>query len=179
MGAVDRISRDIDSYVQMIEQGNIGSGAAPDPGIPGTIAGGDLFVTPDMLSDHGAADTHAAIEQAIWEDEKEFTLPHLRDIYESIGDANLTGEQVDRSGTLSNMGRANAKAQTERNLSRYGANLNRMQRKEFEDKFSRGTRIAEIDARNATREAKKQRDMNLLAGSTGAASQGVRESNSV
>ncbi len=138
--------------------------AAPTGVTPGTdFSSNPLYVTPDF-GDEGPQNTYAAIEEAQEQDYENRFLPHEIDLYNSMGNPEQMREQVTRSGNLAGAGMDNAKAQAERKMKSYGTELNRMQRSEFDSRFNRNRQVAQVDARNSARMAKKERDMRTLAG---------------
>jgi hypothetical protein len=120
-----------------------------------------------MLSGEGASNTYANIVKAQNEDYKQRYLPHELDLYKSLGDAQMMRDQVDRSGNLAGAGADLGKASAERQLQKFGTTLNPMQRDEFERRYNSNKALAVNEARNAARLAKKERDMQVMAGQVG------------
>ncbi len=135
----------------------------PAAGVGTDFSNNPLYVTPDW-GDEGPQNTYAAIEEAQEADYENRFLPHEIDLYESMGNPEQMREQVTRSGNLAGAGMDSAKAQAERKMKSYGTELNRMQRSEFDSRFNRDKAVAQVDARNSARIAKKERDMRTLAG---------------
>ncbi|OUR99218.1 hypothetical protein A9Q81_11630 [Gammaproteobacteria bacterium 42_54_T18] len=131
---------------------------------------GEFLVDPSW-GNSGAADTYGKISRAQWNDYKARFVPIEDKLIESIGNEQLLGEQISRNVNSVNLGFSSAKVGSDQKMRMYGTQLTGEQKNASNRQTNLSQNLATIDAKNLTRLAKKERDMQSMAGSVSTSAQ--------
>lgn len=130
-------------------------------------AGGLFTVDPNQAfkGKDGGTDLLGRISRAQWNQYKSTYLPAIEAAMAEIGSQEVLNSQIARSENAVNQQYDNAMADTMNSLSGYGVSLDNDQMNSLtrRNAFDRDKALG--SARNITRQAKAERDMQLIAGS--------------
>ena len=132
-------------------------------------SGGLFTVNPNDVwkGDNGATDLLGKVTRAQWNHYKNLYLPAIEREMATIGSADALNEQIARSERGVEAGFSNLEQSYSDKLRAYGTQLDTDQQESFSRQIAFSKDKALGDARNITRTSKYDRDMALIAGSTG------------
>jgi len=134
---------------------------------------GNFLVSPDW-GDTGADNTFGRIARAQWSDYKSRFMPAENELIDSIGNPHLLKKQIDRNVDFVNMGFDNAQTGVDQKMRQYGSQLTDRQEVASTRQSDLSRNLGVIDAKNVTRLAKKERDMQAMAGGVSTSSKATR-----
>lgn len=117
----------------------------------------------------GASTTYGRIARADWEDYKRRFIPYEKKLMGIYGNMGMLNDQIDRNVQASNYAFDSADRSADDMRRLYGANMTTRQTDAYNRKRAMQKNMSRVNATNMTRLAKKDRDMQLMAGANASA----------
>lgn len=125
---------------------------------------GALILTPNTSSRNSGSNNLSQVHRAQWEDYLSRFVPVENDLFSIYRNEGRMEEAAQKAGLTMGQSFGQAKTQADRQLSRYGVNLNNRQSTNRDANYALESTAAMAGARNAARTAIHDQNMNILTG---------------